>query len=102
MGWKGDDKRLCVKMFSRVASKDMPWSMVAETEVTTVSISDNNYISLLGAVLNYFISFKTCPPLPERLLWRTKITAAGSYHTTVTVNSKLPAHIPDMCRKQHN
>ena len=60
--------------------------MVRETEVTTVSISDNNYISILGAVLNYFISSKPFPPLPEILLWRTEIIAAGSYEKTVTAN----------------
>jgi hypothetical protein len=79
----------------------MPWRTVAATEVPTASISDNNYITLLDAVLNYFINFKTCPPLPERLPWRTKITAAGSYQKTVMANNELPAHIPDMCRKQH-
>jgi len=72
--------------------------MVTETEVTTVSISDNNYISILGAVLNYFISFKSYPLLPESLLWRTKIIAAGSYQKIVTAHNELPAHIPDMCR----
>jgi hypothetical protein len=81
----------CVKTLSRVVFKDMLWRMVAETEVTTVTISDNNYINLLGVVLNYFISFKTYLPLPERLLWRTKITAAGSYQKTVTANNELPA-----------
>ena len=76
----------CVKTFSRVVFKDMPWRMVAETEVPTVSISDDNYISLLGAVLNYFISSKTYP----NLLWRTKITAPGSYQQTVRREVNCP------------
>ena len=51
-------------------------------------------------MLNYFISFKTYPLLPERLLWRIEITVAGSYQKTVTAINEMPAHIPDMCRNR--